>query len=508
MPQNLDNKRIAKNTFVLYIRMMVMMGISLYTSRVILNTLGVEDYGIYNVVGGFVAMFTLVTGALSNAISRFLTFELGRNDKERLKKVFSNALLIQVLLASIVIILSEMVGLWFLNTQMRIPDGRLTAANWVLQCSILTFVVNLINIPYHASIIAHEKMTAFAYISILESLLKLGVVLSLYYFLSDKLITYSLLLLGVAVVIRLINGLYCKRRFEECRFVLKVDTGLIRELTALASWNFLGSGAFVLSIHGVNILINIFFGVVFNAARGIATQVDGAINQFVSSFTTAMNPQITKLYAADNLPDMFKLVFRGTKFAYFLMFVVACPVIVETPIILRLWLSVVPDYTVLFVRLTLIQSLVTTLSTSLFIVAMATGDIKRYQILVGSLGLSTFFIVYLFYRLGYPVQSAYYVSIFIQLLILVARLVVLHGLVGLDILVFLKVVLGRVLMVTLCTSIVLYLVVNYIDIQTFPFVINVFLCLLITILFVFLLGLEKSERKLIVNYFHNIRCRF
>lgn len=505
MSQNLDNRKIAKNTIVLYIRMMVMMCISLYTSRVILNTLGVNDYGVYNVVGGFVAMFTLVTGALSNAISRYITFELGRDDKARLQMVFSNALLIQILLAFIVIILSEIVGLWFLNTRMQIPEGRLMAANWVLQCSILTFVVNLINIPYQACIVAHEKMTAFAYISILESVFKLCIVISLYFVLGDKLIVYSLLLLGVAILIRLINGVYCNSRFEECHFSPKADRNLLKEMTALASWNFMGTGAFVLSKHGVNLLINVFFGVVFNAARGIATQVDGAINQFVSSFTTAMNPQITKLYAAGNMSDMFKLVFRGTKYAYFLMLLVACPVIVEAPLILKIWLNVVPDYTVLFVRLTLIQSLITTLSTSLFVVAMATGDIRRYQLCVGSLGLSTFIITYVCYLMGCPVQYAYYISILIQTLILFARLIVLHNLVGLDIVAYFKEVIGKVILVTVSTCIILYLMPNYVDDSVLSFIINIILCLFITALFSLILGLEKSERLLVFKIIYKIK---
>lgn len=508
MDKQIDSRRIAKNTVVLYIRMMLMTVISLYTSRVVLNTLGVKDFGIYNVVGGFVAMFTLISGSLSNTISRFITYELGKNDKERLKTVFSNAILIQVFLAVVILLLAEVIGVWFLNAKMQIPEGRMVAANWVLQCSIFSFVVNLINIPYHASIIAHEKMTAFAYISILESFLKLGIVFCLYLNVGDKLIAYSLLLLGVAITIRLIYGIYCSKRFEECHFHPKADKKLLKEMTSLASWNFLGSGAAILNNHGINILINIFFGVVFNASRGIANQVNAAVNQFVNSFTTAMNPQITKLYASGNLKEMFKLVFRGSKFAYFLMFLIACPVIVETPYILKLWLNVVPDCTVLFVRLTLIQSLINTLITPLFIVIMATGDVKSYYIWISSLLFLVFLFSYLLYFLGYPVEVAYYISIGINFISLFVRLFILHRQVGLNIFSYIKNVLSRILLVSFITIIILILFTQKSTDHNFStFMENTILVLFTTITITYIAGLEKKERSLVLDFFKRIKSR-
>lgn len=499
MDNTANNKRIAKNTIVLYLRMIVVMAISLFTSRVVLTTLGVEDYGIYNVVGGFVAMFSLLTGSLSNAISRYITFELGRENYEKLRMVFSNAIIVQIILAIVVFIFSEIIGLWFLNNKMQIPEGRMVAANWVLHCSILTFVVNLINIPYQACIIAHEKMTAFAYISILETILKLGVVLCLYYNWGDNLIAYSLMLLFVAILIRFINGVYCNRTFSECIFKWTVDKPLIKEMTSMASWNFLGAGGAILGSHGVNILINLFFGVVFNAARGIAVQVNGAVNQFVSSFTTAMNPQITKLYSVGNKDEMFQLVFRGTKLAFFLMLVISCPIIVETPTILRLWLKVVPDYAVVFVRLALVQSLISTLSVTLFTVAMATGDIKKYQLIVGSLGLSVFFFTYAIYKLGGSVESAYIVGIVIELAILVARLYVLHGLVGLDLNEFLKKVIYRVSIVVVPT-LLLHLIMIHLEnnhsVSVFLF--NLMVSITTVSSFSFLFGMDAKERGFIL----------
>lgn len=502
MDNTANNKRIAKNTIVLYFRMVVVMTISLFTSRVVLSTLGVEDYGIYNVVGGFVAMFALLTGSLSNAISRYLTFEIGRNDIDRLRTVFSNSVIVQLALACVVIVVSEIVGVWFLNTRMQIPEERMVAANWVLQCSILTFVANLISVPYQACIIAHEKMTAFAYISILETFLKLGVVLCLYYSWSDNLIVYALLLLVVAILIRIIYSQYCKSTFHECRFQRSIDRPLIKEMVSMASWNFLGTGGAILGNHGVNILINLFFGVVFNAARGIAEQVNGAVSQFTSSFTTAINPQITKLYAKGQKDEMFHLVFRGTKLSFFLMLLVSCPIIVETPTILHLWLKIVPNYAVMFVRLTLIQSLIGTLSVLLFTVAMATGDIKKYQIIVGGLGLSVFFLTYIVYKLMGSVEYAYYVGIFIQTLILFARLYVLHGLVRLNMIAFIRMVLLRVIMVVVPTVLLLLLIVNIEKgSSTAVFFFNIGISIAIVALFSFLLGLNAKEKSYVLYQF-------
>ena len=451
-----------------------------------------DDFGIYNVVGGFVTMFSILSGALSNAISRFLTFELGRKDFDRLKEVFSTSVNVQILLAFSIVLIAETIGVWFLNTQMNIPTNRMVAANWVFQCSLLTFVVNLISVPYNASIIAHEKMTAFAYISILEVVLKLCIVVLLLFLTSDRLIIYGVLLMVLAIFIRVVYGAYCARHFEECHYGFTYNKKLVKEMIGLASWNFLGASGAILSGHGVNLLINMFFGVACNAARGIAAQVNNAVNQFVNSFTTALIPQITKSYASGNLPRMFNLVYMGTKFSYFLMFLVAFPLIVETPTILKLWLDIVPDYTVLFVRLTLIESLISILSTFLFTVAMATGDIKRYQMWVGSLSLSVFFMVYLLYYMGCSVEAAYFASIIIQILILVARIIILHGLIGLCVQTYCKVVLARVVIVSLTTVLIIYYVKN--SIINFSFIANILFCICVVGSIVFFLGLNKSER--------------
>ena len=311
-----NNKRIAKNTLLLYVRMLFMMVVSLYTSRVILNALGVEDFGIYNVVGGVVTMFSIISSSLSSAISRFLTYELGKGNQTKLNKIFSASVSIQLLLSLIIVVLIESVGVWFMNVKMTIPESRMTAANWVLQFSIVTFVINLISVPYNAAIIAHEKMSAFAYISILEAVCKLAIALLIMVSSIDKLIFYAILMCAVAVVIRFIYGHYCKKNFAECTYHFHWDKDILKQMFGFAGWNFLGSGSFLLMTQGVNILMNMFFGVTLNAARGVANQVDNAVQQFVTNFTTAINPQITKSYATGNLSYMHQLVSAGSKYSF------------------------------------------------------------------------------------------------------------------------------------------------------------------------------------------------
>ena len=303
-----NNKRIAKNTLLLYVRTLFIMLVTLYTSRVVLNTLGVSDYGIYNVVGGVVAMFSVISVSLSSSISRFITYELGHGDFDKLKRIFSTSINIQVGISLVILVLAEVFGVWFLNTKMNIPAERMTAANWVLQCSLLSFIIGLISVPYNACIIAHERMSAFAYISILEVVLKLAVVYMLLVSPYDKLATYAVLLVVVALIVRLTYGQYCKRHFEESRYRFVHDKSLIKEMTGFAGWSFFGNGAYMLNTQGVDMLINIFFGVTFNAARGVATQVQNAVMQFVNNFTVAVNPQITKSYASGEREYMYKLV--------------------------------------------------------------------------------------------------------------------------------------------------------------------------------------------------------
>lgn len=491
-----NSKRLAKNTVVLYFRMAFIILINLYMSRVILDTLGVEDYGIYNVVGGFVTMFSILSASLSNAISRFITFELGRGDLERQKQVFSTSVTVLIILSVVIAILLELIGLWFLNNKMQLPADRLTAAHWTLQCSIFTFVLNLISVPYNGCIIAHEHMTAFAYISILDVLLKLGSVFFLYFALGDELIIYSLLIAFSALIVRLVYGVYCNIHFKECKFKFLWDKPLIRKMLSMASWNMLGAGGGILNDQGTNVAMNVFFGVTVNAARGIASQVNSAVQQFAASFITALNPQITKSYAQGDFQGMQSLIHRGIKFSYFLMLIISIPIIIEAPFILDLWLPVVPDYTILFVRLTIVIALVTASGHIFFTAIMATGDIKKYQIVIGCLSVTIFIITLLLFYLGFPPYYAYIVHLIIDIVVLIARMVLVNQKVDIDIKGLLVNVFPTMIVVTLCSTVapvLLYVILNN-STSLYAVSIVIFSSLVCTAISVYFLGLDLSEK--------------
>lgn len=448
-----NTKRIAKNTLMLYVRMLFGMLVSLYTSRVVLNTLGVEDYGIYNVVGGVVAMFSLVSSSLSASVSRFLTFELGRGDMERLKETFSTSLMIHLVLAGIVFILAESIGIWFLNTQMTIPSERLYAANWVFQASILSFMFSLSSVPYNASITSHERMSAFAYIGILDVVLRLLIVLFIAYapFHFDRLIVYSLLLVLVGISLQCIYLWYCRKNFEECRFKLHFNKGRWKEMSAFAGWNFIGCTAGILKDQGVNILLNIFWGPVVNAARGIAFSVNSAVSGFAGNFMAAINPQITKSYATKDYQYMFFLIEKGSCFSFYILWILSLPILFETDFILKLWLKNYPEYSVEFVRLVLLLSLCDIISNSLITSLSSTGKIRNYQIVVGSILLLNFPFSYICLNLGFSPDSTLVISIIMSLLCLVVRLIFLKKMIGLSVSFFFKNVCVKILYVSFCS---------------------------------------------------------
>ena len=346
-----NNKRIAKNTLLLYGRMLLTMAISLYTSRVILKVLGVEDFGIYNVVGGIISMFAFINGGMVAATQRYITFEIGSGNTNQLKKVFSTSLQIHAIISVIIIILGETVGLWFLLEKLVIPESRMSAAIWVYQLSIVACIVNIMSIPYNADIIAHEKMSAFAYISIVEVVLKLLIVYMLVFSPLDKLIVYAVLLLVVQIAIRLIYTTYCKKHFEETSYSKCCDKSLVKEMASFAGWSFWGSLAGILYTQGLNMMLNIFFGPVVNAARAIAVQVQSAVQQFVTNFQMAINPQITKSYAKGDLNQMHNLMFRSARFSFLLLLLITLPVLLETNFLLTVWLKTVPENTFIFTQI-------------------------------------------------------------------------------------------------------------------------------------------------------------
>ena len=494
-----DNKRIAKNTLLLYIRTILIMLVSLYTSRVVLNTLGVEDYGIYQAVGGVVAMFSVISGALSNSISRFITFGLGKGDLDNLNRVFCTSINIQILISVIVLLLCEAVGVWFLNYKMNIPIDRLPAANWVLQSSLITFVLGLLSTPFNASIIAHEHMNAFAYISILEAVLKLIIIYALCISPYDKLISYSILLVIVSAIIRFIYGLYCRKHFSECKYRFIYDKPIFREMVGFAGWNFFTNAAYIFNTQGISILINIYFGVALNAARGIATQVDAAVRQFVDNFSMAVNPQITKSYASGDIERMNYLICKGARFSFFLLFLFCLPVIVETNYILSIWLKTVPNYTVAFVRLAFVGSLITCLGTTGYTACMATGKIRNYVIWITLSGSMVFFITWLFYYLGASVTATYWVYIVVYIIIQIIRLILMKTMLNFDIQIWVKDVLVRVLLPIL-PSIMLPMGIILTLPESFGrFLLSCFTCVLFSTISIYYFGITKSERESITS---------
>lgn len=489
--------RIAQNTLLLYIRMLFTMGVSLYTSRIVLQVLGVNDFGIYNVVGGVVGMFGMLSNSLSSAIGRFITFELGKGNTDRLRSIFSTAINIQVLLAFGILCLGEIVGLWFLNTRMNINADRLDAATWVLHASLLTFVVNLIGTPYNAMMIAYEHMKAFAYISILEALLKLGVVFLLQVATYDKLVVYAGLLLGMAVLIQIIYGIYCKRTFAAAAYQWGIDKQLLREMLGFTGWNFIGSSSSVLKDQGVNIVINLFCGTAVNAARGIAIQVNAAIGAFVGNFMTALNPQITKSYAAGDYDFMLKLVQQGARLSFYLLLVLSLPVIILAEGILSLWLNTVPEHTVLFVRLILILAMCDALSGTLTTAMQSTGRIRNYQLTVGGLQMLNFPISYLLIKMDLFPESTVMVAIGISLACLFARLLFLRVMVRLSVRGFLKHVVRNALIVSTVSMVAPLLCYTQLTPGLGRFFVVSGVSLLSTLAVIYFLGCNWQERTFI-----------
>lgn len=492
-----NNKRIAKNTLLLYVRMLFIMAISLFTSRVILNTLGVEDYGIYNVVGGVVAMFGFINGSMSSATQRYITFALGKEDKNRLQKVFSTTLQIHTLIAGIIVLLGETIGLWFLYNIIQIPADRMDAAFWILQCSIMSTVIMIISVPYNADIIAHEKISAFAYISILEVILKLAIVYMLVVFPFDKLILFAFLMLAVQLLIRFCYSIYCNRHFEETKYKHVCDKDLFKEMIEFAGWSMFGNLSAILYGQGLNILLNVFFGPVVNAARAVALQVQNAIQGFVGNFQMAINPQITKTYARGDMSDMHKLMFRSARFSFFLLFFLSLPVLFETNFILTIWLKTVPENTVTFLRIIICTSLIYSLANPLIIANQATGKVKKYQAVCGTILLLILPISYVCLLLGCPAYTVFIVHFIIESVTQVARMIMLRPLIGIRLRDYFQHIYAKVLLVVAVSVFLPSLAYFNMEDNFLRFLSVGTLCVISVSASVYILGLSSNERALV-----------
>lgn len=503
-----SNKRIAKNTLILYLRMIFILCVGLYTSRIVLNTLGVEDYGIYNVVGGFVAFFSFLNGAMATATQRFITFELARGNIGRQITTFSTAAIIHFAIAIIIVIAAETIGLWFVYHKLVIPEERFSAAIWVYQFSILTMFVSIVSIPYNAAIIAHEKMSAFAYISIFDTVLKLAIVLLLTIVSFDKLIFYAALLFGISLLGRLIYGIYCKRHFEETRVKLVFDKNLFREMTNIAGWSLFGNIAGVFYTQGLNVLLNMFFGPAVNAARAIAVTIQGVVTGFVSNFQMVLNPQITKSYAVGDLQRMHSLIFASSKYSFFLLLLIALPIMVETQTILTVWLKIVPVHTIWFTRLILCILLIDALSNPLMISSQAVGRVKIYQSVVGGLMLLILPIAYVALKLGGNPEMVFMVHLLIAVVALIARVIIVGQMVSFSFISYARKVLlpvCSVFLLAVCASTILFGVTP--DGGILKTAIVIVLTLFFTGTAILIAGMNATERHLLREKITDLRHR-
>lgn len=489
-----SNKKIAKNTFFLYIRMFVMMGVGLYTSRVILEALGTEDYGVYNIVGGVVIFLSFMNGALVNATQRFLNFALGQNKKQEFHKIFCMSLNMYIIWGVMAIVLSETFGLWFINTQISLPENRIIAANWVFQFSIATFVINLLRTPYHSAILAHERMVFYAYSTMAEAILKLLVVYFLFISPYDNLIFYSFLYMVVPLLINGCYYIFCYLSFWETRYQWMWDKAMFKELFTFSSLSLFGNLAGMTVIQGVNITLNWFYGVTVNAAAGLANQVSSQVYGFVTNFQTAFQPQIVKSYAANNHEDFHKLIYRSAKFSYFLLFIVVLPLLLTTKMVFTLWLKEVPEYAIEFSQMILVFQLIEVISTPLWMAVQAQGDIKKYQIVISVILLLSLPLSYFVLWIGCPPYWVWLTRSLLSIVSLAYRLIYLRQKVSLSIRKFVSEVLKPIIVVTLLALPIPLYLKYFTANSTTNNIIIILTCGFFTTLLIGLIGLSKSER--------------
>ena len=494
-----NNKRIAKNTILLYFRMFVMMAVGLFTSRVILDALGASDYGIYNVVGGLVTIFSVLTGAMSVATSRFLTFALGVGDREQLRKTFVTAVNIHLLIAALMIVIAEVAGIWFLNNKLNIPAERMDAANIVLQFSIATFVINLINVPYTSSIISHERMGIYAYFTLYDVFVKLLIVYALYVSPIDRLVIYALLLCLANLTTQIIYWIYCKRKFEECRYSFCLDKTLLKKMFGFIGWAFWGNAAVVAKDQGMTLLLNIFCGTLVNAAQGVANQVNVMVNRFVSNFMTAVNPQITKLYASGDYDAMNKLIIRSTKFSAFLMLLLIVPIIVNIDDFLGLWLVEVPLHTSSFVSLILFYSFVDCFTTGLITGILANGKIKKYEIALTITYILNLVLAFVTLKMGMSPETLYVLLIIFKIVVLGIQLWLGRTMFRLPLRTYLKAMTRYVLPVLAAGLFLMFVPWKEITGVIYRIILSVLSVEGILLLTIYLVGFEFNEREFIVE---------
>lgn len=494
-----DSKRIAKNTLMLYIRQILILFVSLYTSRVVLNALGASDYGVYNVVGGFVSMFSIISGAFSVAIARFMSYILESEEKQKLSDLFSTSIIIQVISGVVVCSLIAIFGVWYVTNKMVIPEDRVSAALWVLLFSAISFFFSLISVPYNALLIANEHMKAYAYISIAEAVLKLLVAVTLNIAPFDKLIVYGALTCIAAVTVRMLYAGYCRKHFPECKFRWKLDKEIFKKMLSFVGWTFLGNGAVVLKDQGINMILNLFGGPVVNAARAIAISVNNAISGFVNNFIQATQPQITKLCSTRQYNEMHDLIYRSCKISFFLTLVMTTPVIKNIDYILSIWLGEVPQYTSFFVIFTLVDLLVYSLMNPLLYGVLAEGNIKKYEITLTLTYVLGVIIVYFWLANGGIIEFVYIFTVILRLCILIALIWQSAETYKLSVLEFLNKVILRISIVVIITVFLVAIFEVNVGVKIVDFILESMWSVACVVSLVTFIGLNSSERNAIIN---------
>jgi O-antigen/teichoic acid export membrane protein len=496
----MSNSRILKNTLALYLRMLITMAVGLFTARVVLQALGVEDYGIYNLVGGFVAMFAFIRGSLQTAASRFFAFEIGRGDQGDVRSYFRSVFTLHLLIIPVLVILLETVGLFFLKAKLNIPLERMPSAMWAFHFSVFGTCLSVIQIPLLAMVIAHEKMGVYAYLSIFDAVLKVAVAVLVSYSPYDKLITYAALLMISPVGLTALFHLFCRRSFQSYSLRPMFERRMIRELFSYTGWSFWGSFAHIMKMQGVNILLNIFFGPVVNAARGIALQVNSMVMSFSQNFTMALNPQIIKNYSSNDLRAMFRLMTWGGKLSFFLLLFLSLPVLFEADFLLHLWLGTVPEHTVAFVQILLIDSLIGSFAYVMATSIQATGKIKLFQLVVGGLFLFNIPVSYVVLNLGFPPVSTAIVSVVISVVAMFARLWVLKRQIPqFPVRMFICDAIGPSVLVAISAIILPFYVKTLLLEEWYSFFASAFACSFSVICFIWLFGMSFDERHYVVK---------
>lgn len=500
MAHNSKDKRIAKNTIFMYMRMLFLMVVSLYTSRIVLKTLGTEDFGTYNIVGGVVVMFTFISSAMAAGTQRHLSYELGKKDGD-VPTVFTACFKIHVFLAFVVLFFAETIGLWFLNTRMNLPIERMDVVNWIYQFSILSCMVNIVQVPFTAAILSHEKMSFYAYLSIYDALMKLGILYVLIILPLDKLLLYGILLLGVCVITFTIYIIYCHINLNDIKFVKLEDSKLYKSLLSFSGWALFGSLANVGYQQGVNIMVNLFFGVALNAAVGVANQVNSAVMQFVTGFQQALNPQLVQAEAAKDRERQLNLIFKSSKFSFLIMVCIAYPLLINLEYVLKLWLGNYPAYTNEICLFIMLGALLETISGPLWVTIFATGKIKIYQIVISAILLLNLPLSYLGGKMGMPPQGMYLIRIAIFLVALVIRLLFLQKYIKMDIKLFSRYVVLPLFIISIVLSSV-YVFVHIFQMTANSFiqlVYQTFMHLIIVFACSFAIGLTNSERTFVLS---------